>query len=411
MEKIKQAFLKIKEDPKIIIITGVVLFLLLLVFSFLIISSSKISPPTDVRLETRGYDRINLTWIDEEENNSYNIYRSLSLTGDYEKIETVENRHYLDKNLEPETSYYYKITSLKEEKESDFSSTAHIITDKVGEVADLKAEEVGSSYVALSWGGFEDSNGYIIYRTEDVNMPYTMIGSTTKESYIDTNLEGDTTYYYTVSQIIDGRESDYGNQKLEVKTDYYWSCGYAVSDKGELYNTVMISDQCWFSENLNYPTASGSWCYNDETENCSSYGRLYDFETATAQENICPEGWRVPSDDDFKKLEQEIGVDLADLDAYEWRGEDRNIGDRLKVEKKCSEKEERFCGAVGFDAEMGGVRDSDGRFLYLGTRSFFWTSDSVEGFGWVRGVGSEKAGVYRNLEDKNMGYFVRCIKN
>ncbi|MDA3815127.1 MAG: fibrobacter succinogenes major paralogous domain-containing protein, partial [Patescibacteria group bacterium] len=168
---------------------------------------------------------------------------------------------------------------------------------------------------------------------------------------------------------------------------------------------------CWFSDNLNYPTATGSWCYNDDIENCFSYGRLYNFETAVDEdEDICPEGWRVPTDDDFKKLEKEMGVSDADVVNQEWRGKERSIGDKLKVKEYCSQTDERFCGTVDLNVDMGGVRGKDGNFLYLGTRSFFWTSDSDEVFAWIRGFGEEKKGVYRGLENKEAGLFVRCIK-
>jgi uncharacterized protein (TIGR02145 family) len=386
----------------------VILFILIL---FLIFSSPKTEPPFDLRAEARDYDKVNLTWLDESDGEEYNIYRSLSLKGEYEKIETVEDRHYLDWGLEPETNYYYKVTSVKKEKESDFSSVVQVFTENVGEVRSLTVEEVGSGYVKLSWEGFRDSNGYIIYRTEDVNKPYSRVGSTNNTYYIDTELESDKTYYYAVSQIINGKESEYSNQHLEVKTEYYWFCGYAVSHEGELYNTVSVGEQCWFSSNLKYPTATGSWCYNNDIENCSLYGRLYNFETAVGEDkDICPEGWRVPTDDDFAKLEKEMGVSEEEVISQEWRGGERSIGDKLKTEDNCSQADDRFCGTVGLDIEMGGVREKDGNFLYLGTRSFFWTSSSDQDFGWVRGFGREKEGVYRGLEDKEAGFFIRCIK-
>jgi uncharacterized protein (TIGR02145 family) len=409
IQKIKELAL---NNKKILLFILGGFFVLLLLVLILVFRSSEITPPFDIRAQARDYDKVNLTWLDENSGEEYNIYRSLSLKDGYEKIETVEDRHYLDWGLEPETNYYYKITAVKKGKESDFSSVAQVLTEKVGEVENLTVDEVGSSYVKISWEGFRDSKGYIIYRTEDVNKPYSRVGSTNNTYYIDTELESDKVYYYAVSQIVNGKESEYSNQHLEVKTEYYWFCGYAVSYQGELYDTVNIGEQCWFSKNLNYPTATGSWCYDDDVENCALYGRLYDFETAVGEEDdICPEGWRVPTDDDFIKLEKKMGVDEVEVNNQEWRGGERSIGDKLKAKEYCSQADSRFCEAVDLLVEMGGFKEKDGKFSYLGTRSFFWTSDLVEDFVLIRGFGKEKAGIYRGLESKEAGLFVRCIKN
>lgn len=72
---------------------------------------------------------------------------------------------------------------------------------------------------------------------------------------------------------------------------------------GQVYRIVKIGDQVWMAENLNYETDS-SFCYNDSAAYCTKYGRLYTWAAAM---NACPDGWRLPSETDFKNLVNAVG--------------------------------------------------------------------------------------------------------
>jgi len=84
---------------------------------------------------------------------------------------------------------------------------------------------------------------------------------------------------------------------------------------------VMIGEQCWMAENLNIGemidgsqsmTENGiieKYCYDNDPENCETYGGLYQWDemmeyvTDTAVQGICPAGWHLHTDHEWKVLE------------------------------------------------------------------------------------------------------------
>lgn len=124
-----------------------------------------------------------------------------------------------------------------------------------------------------------------------------------------------------------------------------FECGDILSYGGQDYSTMLIGSQCWFGENLNIGNMIDGVneqmdndtleknCYADDPANCLIYGGLYQWDetmqyTAMASaEGICPDGWHIPSDDEFKTLEIEMGITQSQANMNQWRG--TNEGSKL----------------------------------------------------------------------------------
>ena len=83
---------------------------------------------------------------------------------------------------------------------------------------------------------------------------------------------------------------------------------------GQKYGTLIIGDQEWFAENLNYYTSNSLYYENDSLKYGEKHGRLYNLKLDS---NLCPTGWHLPSDAEWTALinhfpESEAGRKLID---------------------------------------------------------------------------------------------------
>jgi uncharacterized protein (TIGR02145 family) len=161
------------------------------------------------------------------------------------------------------------------------------------------------------------------------------------------------------------------------------------------YKTVKIGKQTWMAQNLNYKTASGSWCYNNDESKCKQYGRLYDWNTAMS---ACPSGWHLPSSEEWDALEAVAGGSVA--------------GKKLKS-KTGWNKNGNGTDEYGFSALPGGV-GSDDDFSSVGESGYWWTATGGYGEG---NSDAENRGMFfhdgvevdEGGSSVSSGYSVRCV--
>ncbi len=413
VQRIKEAVISLYfKNPKVFLGAVSVFFLVFILFLVFLIVLQDPSPVEDLRLERTDFDEIRLTWIDRGSADIYQIYRTQDMAEGFEVVGTTQNRHYTDKNLIPETVYYYTVTKVVGDRESGFTHVQQESTAVVGPPQNLRAEEIGDNYIQITWDGYEGSEGYTVYRADSLDTPRFPITTTTSNYYTDEDLQTNTAYYYFVTQKVRGEETDFSSQLTVATRD--WLCGNSVNYDGIFYQTERVGDQCWFSGNLNYFTEDGSWCYDNDEANCERYGRLYDWETASlggsGEGDLCPDGWRLPTDEDFKVMERHLGMSRVESNETSWRGESVNAGDRVKTAINCSDRGSDFCGNIPLGMDLGGSRSSAGAFRYLRSHGFFWTSSDLEDSAWRRLIAADEAGIHRDLASKENGFYVRCVK-
>lgn len=169
------------------------------------------------------------------------------------------------------------------------------------------------------------------------------------------------------------------------------------SRDGKSYKTVVIGGKTWMAENLNFATDS-SFCYDDIPANCTKYGRLYQEFDA---EEACPEGWALPTENDFWDLtnaaKDEFGDNNGSLRAVdEW--ENSIFGNNVVA-----------TNATGFSALPGGYRASTGQCDGEGTKAYFWgVSNNTLTYPWIL---SNQYDLDRDSGRKGyFAYSIRCVQ-
>jgi len=209
---------------------------------------------------------------------------------------------------------------------------------------------------------------------------------------------------------------------------------------GNEYKTVKIGDQLWMAENLNVgrfrngdpiPEAKSekdwqfagengkpAWCYYDNNvEYGKLYGKLYNLYAMKDIRGLSPEGWYVPSDDDWKQLEINIGMSPNKTDAAYFRGTCE--GGILKSTRTYPDSHPRWStpneGATnesGFSGLPGGARESGkfGSFDKIGEFGAWWTSsEQFYGIAWYRGLDHRTNLIYKHFAPWRLGLSIRCI--
>jgi uncharacterized protein (TIGR02145 family) len=164
---------------------------------------------------------------------------------------------------------------------------------------------------------------------------------------------------------------------------------------GKSYKWVKIGDQVWMAENLAFKPQNGNyWAYDDSQVNAKIFGYLYDWQTAC---KVCPSGWHLPSDAEWKTLINFLGGDnlaghkMKSTWAWENGGNGNNVS--------------------GFNGLPGGY--AHGTFNQRNSLGYWWSSSSDAG-ATTASTRCLDTGVHRlhhHTNNKAVGFSVRCLKD
>jgi uncharacterized protein (TIGR02145 family) len=190
---------------------------------------------------------------------------------------------------------------------------------------------------------------------------------------------------------------------------------------GNIYKTVYIGTQHWMAENLkvskyndNSPLINlisnkewanpkgGGWChYDNNAGNDLKYGKLYNWytvsTTSNGNKNICPSGWRIPTETDWMIFSDYLGgEDAAKM--------------KTKGAKIWPQHNYKTTNSSLFSALPGGSRGFFGDFGGIGNSGYWWLSEEFHTYAQYYSLDGATYQHHLN-DDKRCGFSIRCIKD
>ncbi|MDD3741796.1 MAG: FISUMP domain-containing protein, partial [Bacteroidales bacterium] len=259
---------------------------------------------------------------------------------------------------------------------------------------------------------------------------------------------------------ITAKKQNYHSNTIIIKPEnnenykIYLACPCAgtpiVTDyDGNIYNTVQIGNQCWMKENINTThyadgteildgTGVGNdgmisvyskyyFNYDDNPANSVKCGKLYTWAAAIngyvtdnydlesgVRKGICPDGWHVPSDEEWLELEMYVDDSITIGTSFTWGFRGYDAGTKLK--SSIDWQDYTNTDMFGFCAIPCGKKEYSFLshtydFSSFAELSFFWTASAYGGNGIGRRLLYNSTQIARSNQPASSGYSVRCIKD
>jgi len=199
------------------------------------------------------------------------------------------------------------------------------------------------------------------------------------------------------------------------------------------YESVKIGNQEWMTRNLDVdrfrngdliPHAESNeewkkagkngqpaWCYNDnDPDNGKKYGKLYNWYAVNDPRGLAPEGWHVPTDEEWEILVEYLGgKDIAGHKMKSVEGWDASVNCQNGYIHNGNGN-----NSSGFNGIPAGLRYYNGGFDYLGGDGDWWSSTDLDYYNALSlSLNFNNSYVYRNSYEygKGDGLSVRCLRD
>ncbi|WP_297092235.1 FISUMP domain-containing protein [uncultured Draconibacterium sp.] len=203
-----------------------------------------------------------------------------------------------------------------------------------------------------------------------------------------------------------------------------------VDIDGNMYTTVTIGEQEWLAENLRVkryqdgtliPEGTGLgnsfasqdyyFFYDDSASYEKEYGLLYSDYVVLEQCEVCPSGWKVPSNDQWKVMEMHLGMTWDVANVWGWvAGHGDNEGGKLKETgfEHWSIPNVGATNETGFTALPAGNRTNT--FAGMGEETYFMTSTPVNTSLKIRIYNFNHGKTYHGSKSQGFGGSIRCVR-
>ncbi len=291
---------------------------------------------------------------------------------------------------------------------------------------DLKGILSSSTQIDLTWSDASNNeDGFKVERKSGTDA-FSLIATLGQNvvTYSDKGLSAGTTYTYRIQSFNSKGNSTYSNEIVLA------TLATNITDiEGNKYNIITIGQQVWMAENLkttkyqngdnipeiqpanlwNSQTSGAFVYYNNNSQNNSQYGKLYNWYASVDIRNVCPVNWHVPSNNDWNILSYNLG------------GSD-SAGSKLKITGTTFWASPNIATNLsGFSAVANGCRCNDsGAFgggpqpPNQGMGATFWTTSEPStgsSLSILRGISNSSAKLDSATNFKYYGFGIRCVKN
>jgi len=200
------------------------------------------------------------------------------------------------------------------------------------------------------------------------------------------------------------------------------------------FQSVKIGNQTWMSKNLDIKTfrngeiipeaktkeewenagkqGKPAWCYyENSSENGKTYGKLYNWYAINDPRGLAPDGWEIPTYDDWFILRTfcgnwfEAGIKLKSISGWE-------IADKMYKDDEdyLDQNNTERTNETGFSAIPGGMRTLYGNFSFKDYVSFYWSSTEKTSNDAYYSSIDHSSENRLDFGNKNQAMYVRCIK-